>query len=49
MFKRQTVEDERIINEHRRFNSEALSIIFWALLIDVFYRSVILRQDLLVY
>lgn len=44
--KNEQITDERIINEHRRFNSEAFTIIIWALMIDVFYRSVILRQDI---
>lgn len=48
MFKKQ-LEDERIIGENRRFNTEGLGIIFWALMLDIFYRSVILRQDIMLF
>lgn len=49
MFKRRQIEDERIISAHQRYNSEALGIITWALLIDIFYRSVIMRQDIMAF
>ncbi|MGE5455210.1 MAG: DUF6773 family protein [Methylocystaceae bacterium] len=49
MFKRRQIEDERIISAHQRYNSEALGIITWALLIDIFYRSVIKQQDIMAY
>jgi len=49
MFKRHQIEDERIISAHQRYNTEALGIISWALMIDIFYRSVIMRQDFMAY
>ncbi|MGE5381658.1 MAG: DUF6773 family protein [Methylocystaceae bacterium] len=49
MFKKRAVEDERIVGANQRYNSEALGILSWGLLIDIFYRSVILRQDFMAY
>lgn len=48
MFKKQ-LGDERIISENHRYNSEGLGIIYSALMLDIFYRSVILRQDIMLY
>ncbi len=45
MFKKQ-VKDERIVGEQRRLNSEGFSLLYLGLLVDIFYRSVIARQNI---
>ncbi len=45
MFKK-TIKDERIVGEQRQLNSEGFGLLYMGLLVDVFYRSVIARQNI---